>query len=326
MERTLASVVLFLIFASVVTVGAIGGSAGRVAAQGVDPEARTPKTKFVISPRSLNLGKKVSEAATGQFTMSAQNGTFAIIVNSPSGKGAVAYHIVSGGGSHSLQPGAVATVRVLFEPLSRGNFEAKIPVIYSFQMTTERGVARTITKNINVALHGSAVGPVPTPTATPTFAPTATPTETPTPSATPTAAPFEGHVDGGSASVSDPIVGASVTLYATGSDGYASGGNALGTVNSDSSGNFSFSTGSFACPEVDLQTYIVTAGGVANSVGSGTNSAIGMIALSGPCNNLGASTFVTINPLTTIATEWAWRNSQTRPELMLVPLQQIRLV
>jgi hypothetical protein len=85
-RRTLSSAVQFLIFASIVTVGSIGGSAVRVAAQAAVPETRTSKPKLMISPRNLNLGKKVGEAATGQFTMSAENGTFTITVNPPSGK------------------------------------------------------------------------------------------------------------------------------------------------------------------------------------------------------------------------------------------------
>lgn len=294
MQRTLAPVVFFLVFASVVTIGSIGGSAVRVAAHDVVPETRTSKPKLVITPRNLNLGKKVGEAATGQFTMSAENGTFTVAVSAPVGNGAAAFHLTSGTGSFTLDPAGTAAVNVLFEPLSKGNFRAVVPITYSYQVTTKRG-SKSINRTVKVKLHGSAAGPVPTPTATPTT----TPTPTPTPGA------FEGHVDGGSQAASDSIIGATVTLYSMGSSGYGAGVAALSSVSSDGGGNFIFAAGSFTCPESNPQTYIVATGGRASSVVSGSNSAIGMLALSGPCNSFVNSTYITVNPLTTVAAEWA---------------------
>ncbi|HLH78607.1 MAG TPA: hypothetical protein VKV28_17545 [Candidatus Binataceae bacterium] len=49
-------------------------------------------------------------------------------------------------------------------------------------------------------------------------------------------------------------------------------------------------------------TYVVASGG---STGVGSNSAIGLIALTGPCNGLTAASFVVVNELTTVAAEWA---------------------
>jgi hypothetical protein len=51
-----------------------------------------------------------------------------------------------------------------------------------------------------------------------------------------------------------------------------------------------------------VQTYVTAIGGDA---GSGTNSAIGLTALAGPCNALSSSSFVMVNELATVAAEWA---------------------
>ena len=50
------------------------------------------------------------------------------------------------------------------------------------------------------------------------------------------------------------------------------------------------------------QTYITASGGDA---GSGTNSAIALMAALGPCNSLSTSTHITVNELTTAAAQWA---------------------
>jgi hypothetical protein len=96
------------------------------------------------------------------------------------------------------------------------------------------------------------------------------------------------------------IGGSTVTFYAAGATGYGKGASVLATTTSDSDGWFSIS--SYTCPSAGVQTYLTAIGGDA---GYGDNPAIGMIALTGPCGSLTASSFVTINELTTVAAQWA---------------------
>lgn len=97
----------------------------------------------------------------------------------------------------------------------------------------------------------------------------------------------------------NPIGGSALTLYAIGSSGYGGGNDALATAISSNTGAFTFS---FTCPSGNPQTYVVAIGGDA---GGGSNSAIGLVALSGPCDSLSSAGFVTVNELTTVAAEYA---------------------
>ncbi len=131
----------------------------------------------------------------------------------------------------------------------------------------------------------------------------------------PPAIAFSGNVNGGGPQ--NPIAGSTVTLYAMGPAGAAGGicngspcyganALALAQTTSNSSGSFSFAAGSYNCSSLNDpadQTYITAIGG---NPGSGENTAIGLIALTGPCNLLSSSTFVVVNELTTVAAEWAF--------------------
>jgi streptogramin lyase len=111
-------------------------------------------------------------------------------------------------------------------------------------------------------------------------------------------AAFAGRVDGGGPQ--NPISGAGVTLYAMAASGYGTGASSLATATTGSDGSFSF--GSYTCPAGNPQTYVTATGG---NAGSGSNSAIGLMSLTGPCNSLSSSTFVTLNELATVAAEFA---------------------
>jgi len=112
------------------------------------------------------------------------------------------------------------------------------------------------------------------------------------------AAGFGGRIYGGGPQ--NPIASASITLYAAGT-AYGSAATSLATTTSNSDGYFVFST-SYTCPSSTTQTYITATGG---NPGSGTNSAIGLIVLTGQCGSLSSSTFVVVNELTTVAAQWA---------------------
>lgn len=153
---------------------------------------------------------------------------------------------------------------------------------------------------------------VPTRTSTATASPTSvvTSTATLTPTATPAVVSLNGEVL--SSAGRNPVSGSTVTLYSMGPAGttcsgvscYGAHALQLAQGTSNSSGAFSLGFNPANCPAgagAD-PTYVVASGG---STGVGSNSAIGLIALTGPCNGLTASSFVVVNELTTVAAEWA---------------------
>ncbi len=103
----------------------------------------------------------------------------------------------------------------------------------------------------------------------------------------------------GDNSLQRPISGSTVTFYAMGSIGYGAGASVLATATSDSTGNFTI--GSYTCPSATVETYVTATGG---NAGAGTNSAIGLMAITGQCGSPSSSSFVVLNELTTVAAEW----------------------
>ena len=126
---------------------------------------------------------------------------------------------------------------------------------------------------------------------------------------------FSGQADGGGPQT--PISGSTVTLYVMATS-YGGAATVARTATSDALGRFSFTSG-YSCP-TGRQTYITVTSGDA---GGGTNSAIAMMALTGLCDSLGASTFVTINELTTVAAAWSLAQSPTRRGRILSTLDQL---
>ncbi len=96
-----------------------------------------------------------------------------------------------------------------------------------------------------------------------------------------------------------PVVGSTVELYAAGAAGYGSGSASIGTAITNASGAF---TVSYGCPAGNPLTYMIARTG---NVGGGFNLAVRLMTALGPCNNLSPSTNVTVNELTTAATQWA---------------------
>jgi hypothetical protein len=118
---------------------------------------------------------------------------------------------------------------------------------------------------------------------------------------------LQGRVLGGQ----QPVSGAVMQLYAAGQTGYSQAATALigSLVLSDANGNFSI-TGDYTCPYSSSQVYITATGG--NS-GSGTNANLVLMAPLGACGNLTASTFISINELTTVAGAYALSPFMTSP-------------
>ena len=109
----------------------------------------------------------------------------------------------------------------------------------------------------------------------------------------------------------NPVIGATVTLYATttvssptlaNSWGYGQPGTALGSTITDSSGNFVLVGDAASCP-AGQQAYIVAAGGHTGSFTS--NPAALLMAALGPCGSISNATVVNIDEPTTIAAAYA---------------------
>jgi hypothetical protein len=115
-----------------------------------------------------------------------------------------------------------------------------------------------------------------------------------------------------------PIVGASVYLYAANTTGYGNASISLLTsaanttkdgsgnyyVTTDSGGNFSIS-GDYTCPSTASQVYIYSVGG---NPGSGTNSGAALVAAVGTCpasGTLSSSLYIVVNEVSTVAASWA---------------------
>ena len=128
-----------------------------------------------------------------------------------------------------------------------------------------------------------------------------------------TGARLAGSVHGGN----QPVVGAVVSLYFAGQSGLRSAATLAATTTTDTTGAFSFtkdpingtsypSSGStFSCPGNvgDPQVYIIARGGNAVDTTSGyNNTASAFLAGFGACSTIGASSFVTMSEVTTVAT------------------------
>jgi hypothetical protein len=110
--------------------------------------------------------------------------------------------------------------------------------------------------------------------------------------ATATSTQFTATVANGTSSLT---TGNGVAVLASGNDANANAGNEYNVLNA---GSFNIS-GDYTCPSGSSQIYLESTGG--SSYGAGTNGALALIAALGSCSSLSASTFITINEVTTVA-------------------------
>src|SRR5579871_4462367 len=119
-----------------------------------------------------------------------------------------------------------------------------------------------------------------------------------------------GSVHGGQ----QPVSGATIQLYAVGSNGDGSAATPLISqpVTSDANGNFSIS-GSYSCPTAASLVYIVASGGNPGLAPGTNNTALNMMTALGRCDSLSSLGFVVINELTTVAAVSALSPFMTSP-------------
>jgi hypothetical protein len=108
---------------------------------------------------------------------------------------------------------------------------------------------------------------------------------------------LQGSVHGGQ----QPVVGATVTAYATGATGYGSAARVLGSTMTTSGGSFSL-TAYQTCQATDF-VYLVATGGNPGVAGTQNNSALALMTGLGTCAN--ANQVVNIDEVSTVATVWA---------------------
>ncbi len=115
-----------------------------------------------------------------------------------------------------------------------------------------------------------------------------------------------GHAMGGQ----QPVSGAIVTLWKAGTTGYGQGATSLYTTSTDASGGFNL-TGKYSCASGDM-LYMTAYGGSSN-VGTGSNSALGLMAALGECTAVQATPSVYVNEATTIASIFALQQFASVP-------------
>ena len=125
-----------------------------------------------------------------------------------------------------------------------------------------------------------------------------------------TAVAFQGQVLSGTTAVN----GATIQLYAAGSTGNSSAAIPMltQTVISDALGMFQL-TGDYTCGQsstgqtipATAQLYLVATGGTTSTTSTTSNPALTLVTAIGPCSNLSATSFDTLNEITTAAAAWA---------------------
>jgi hypothetical protein len=108
-----------------------------------------------------------------------------------------------------------------------------------------------------------------------------------------------------------PIVGASVSLYAAGTSGYASASSQLATTTTDKSGSFTVPA-SYTCPSPASQIYLVAKGGGVGS--NAANASLALMTALGNCSNLSSSPVV-VNEVTSVASAYATAQFAANDEL-----------
>ena len=104
---------------------------------------------------------------------------------------------------------------------------------------------------------------------------------------------------------SQPVIGASVQLYAAGIAGNGSAPTALlpTALSTDSGGGFSV-PGGYSCPSAQTPVYLLSKGGKAGA-GSAADPSLWLMTALGPCGSINAGSSVVLNEVTTTASVWA---------------------
>jgi streptogramin lyase len=122
----------------------------------------------------------------------------------------------------------------------------------------------------------------------------------PTPTSNYAGSAFTGTVKAGTS----PLIGASVQLYAAGSAGNGSAGTALLATALTTNASGGFSVPAYTCPLSNSVLYAIATGG-STTVNGVSNTAAKLASVVGVCSSVSASTTVTVDEATTVATAFA---------------------
>jgi streptogramin lyase len=118
---------------------------------------------------------------------------------------------------------------------------------------------------------------------------------------------YEGQGINGKALVGQqPLIGASVELYAAGTSGNGASGVGLlsNALITDSTGAFTVPAG-YNCPSADSQIYLVARGGKPGAAASADNASIALLTALAACNEAASASPVVVNEVTTAAAVYA---------------------
>ena len=117
--------------------------------------------------------------------------------------------------------------------------------------------------------------------------------------------PLQGYVGGDQWAIS----GASIQLYAMGTQGPGSASTALLTqpVLTDSNGNFTIDQ-AYACPTPASQLYLIASGGSSSQAAGVNNPAIRLLTMVGPCSGIASTALYPVNEVTTIGFVWPMKS------------------
>ena len=103
-----------------------------------------------------------------------------------------------------------------------------------------------------------------------------------------------------------PLIGASVQLYAAGTSGNGSNGIPLlsSALTTDANGAFTVPAG-YPCPAGTSQLYVVVRGGRPGSASASVNDAVALVTVMGACNQIVASSQIVVNEVITVAAMYA---------------------
>jgi len=231
-------------------------------------------------------------------------------------------------GNPALQASTAFTITTVYPPLSVTTTSVPHGVEgtpYSATLTASGGTSTGYTWSVLSGTGLSAVGLTLSPsgaiTGTPTAGETAVPftvqvtdsasnKATATLTLTVTAVAFQGQVLSGTT----PVNGATIQLYAAGATGNSSAATPMLTqpVLTDALGMFQLA-GLYTCGQsstgqtipATAQLYLVATGGTTSTTSTTSNPALTLVTAVGPCSNLSATSFDTLNEMTTAAAAWA---------------------
>ena len=103
-----------------------------------------------------------------------------------------------------------------------------------------------------------------------------------------------------------PVIGASVQLYAAGFTGNGSSPAALlaNALTTDATGSFT-APGGYSCPSAQTPLYLISKGGKPGPSSAANNPSLWLMTALGPCSSLSAGSSVVLNEVTTVASVWA---------------------